>query len=65
MRGTVIVLGMLGLVWQIGAALAQTYPTRPVRVIVAQSAGAHINTMARIVKGMFPQTAGIYAEPEK
>jgi tripartite-type tricarboxylate transporter receptor subunit TctC len=49
MRGTVIVLGLLGLVWQIGAALAQTYPTKPVRVIVAQSAGANMDTTARIV----------------
>ncbi len=49
MRGTVIVLGLLGLVWQIGAALAQTYPTKPVRVIVAQSAGANMDTIARIV----------------
>lgn len=32
---------------------------------VAQSAGANMDTIARIVKDLFPQTAGIYAGPEK
>jgi tripartite-type tricarboxylate transporter receptor subunit TctC len=32
-----------------GTTLAQQYPTRPVRVIAAQSAGSSLDTLARIV----------------
>ena len=40
------------------AASAQQYPNRPVRVIVAQSAGSSIDTIARIVTGKLSEAAG-------
>ena len=39
-------------------ASAQQYPNRPVRVIVAQSAGSSIDTIARIVTGKLSEAAG-------
>jgi len=39
-------------------ASAQTYPSRPVRVIVAQSAGSAIDTISRIVTGKLAESAG-------
>jgi tripartite-type tricarboxylate transporter receptor subunit TctC len=48
MTRTLAVTGLLALI-AAGAAAAQPYPGRPVRVIVAQSAGSSIDTITRIV----------------
>lgn len=41
-----------------GVAAAQTYPNRPVRVIVAQSAGSSIDTITRIVTPRMSELLG-------
>jgi tripartite-type tricarboxylate transporter receptor subunit TctC len=41
-----------------GNTLAQTYPNRPVRVIVAQSAGSSLDTLVRIVAAKLSEGAG-------
>jgi tripartite-type tricarboxylate transporter receptor subunit TctC len=47
------------LCWALAAAVsAQQYPNRPVRVIVAQSAGSSIDTISRIVTGKLSEAAG-------
>ena len=42
----------------IGSALAQTYPTRAVRVVVAYPAGGSIDTVARLTGQRFAETFG-------
>jgi tripartite-type tricarboxylate transporter receptor subunit TctC len=42
-------LSVLGLVFASGEARAQAWPTRPVRSIVAFSAGGIVDVMARVV----------------
>ncbi len=49
MRRDLFVLGLLVLTSQANMALAQTYPSRHIRVIVAQAAGSSIDTIGRIV----------------
>lgn len=49
MRRNLIVLGLLVLASQAGMAIAQPYPSRPIRVIVAQAVGSSVDTIARIV----------------
>lgn len=58
MRRNLLVLGLLMLVSQAGMALAQSYPARPVRLIVAQSAGANMDTIARIVTPKMSESLG-------
>lgn len=41
-----------------GDALAQSYPSRPVRVIAAQSAGSSLDTIARIVANKLSEMTG-------
>lgn len=50
----------LGLILMVlgNAALAQQYPTRPIRVIAAQSAGSSLDTLARIVTPKISDTLG-------
>jgi tripartite-type tricarboxylate transporter receptor subunit TctC len=42
-------LAVLVSTWSAGSVLAQSYPTRPIRVIAAQSAGSSLDTLARIL----------------
>jgi tripartite-type tricarboxylate transporter receptor subunit TctC len=44
-----ILLSVLGLAFASGEARAQTWPTRPIRAIVAFSAGGIVDVMARVV----------------
>ena len=48
-RTCFILLSVLGLVFASGEAWAQAWPTRPVRAIVAFSAGGIVDVMARVV----------------
>src|SRR5260370_24751163 len=48
-RTRFILLSVLGLVFASGEAWAQAWPTRPVRAIVAFSAGGIVDVMARVV----------------
>src|SRR5688500_8367194 len=40
------------------AAVAQDYPTRPIRMIAAQSAGSSLDTVIRIVTGRLGEVVG-------
>src|SRR5262249_57620860 len=44
-----ILLSVLGLAFASGEARAQAWPTRPIRAIVAFSAGGIVDVMARVV----------------
>jgi tripartite-type tricarboxylate transporter receptor subunit TctC len=44
-----ILLSVLGLAFASGEAWAQAWPTRPIRAIVAFSAGGIVDVMARVV----------------
>src|SRR5260370_8828998 len=46
-----ILLSVLGLAFASGEAWAQSWPTRPIRAIVAFSAGGIVHVMARVVFG--------------
>ena len=56
-RGFVIA-GLLVLLPETGIALAQHYPVRPIRVIVAQSAGSSLDTILRIVTPKMTEMLG-------
>lgn len=58
MKRGVVGAGLLGLLTAAGIALAQPYPARPIRVIVAQSAGSSLDTVLRIVTPKMTQTLG-------
>ncbi len=49
MRYTLLKAGVLALIGTAGIASAQTYPSKPIRVIAAQSAGSSLDTITRIV----------------
>jgi tripartite-type tricarboxylate transporter receptor subunit TctC len=49
MTRNLLKVGLMALVWAAGIASAQTYPSKPIRVIAAQSAGSSLDTIARIV----------------
>ena len=49
MRYTLLNAGLLALIVTAGIASAQTYPSKPIRVIAAQSAGSSLDTITRIV----------------
>ena len=50
--------GLLVLLIATGAAVAQSYPDRPVRVIAAQSAGSSLDTITRIVTPRLSEMLG-------
>jgi tripartite-type tricarboxylate transporter receptor subunit TctC len=52
-----VVLGLLAL-YSSGAAHAQPYPSRPVRVITPQTTGASMDTLVRIVTPRMSETLG-------
>ena len=58
MKRNFIVVGLFVMVSQVGMALAQSYPVRPIRVIVAQSAGANMDTIARMVTPKMSELLG-------
>ena len=49
MKPCIVVPGMLFALMVSTTAATATYPDRPIRVLVAQSAGSSIDTIARIV----------------
>jgi tripartite-type tricarboxylate transporter receptor subunit TctC len=57
MKRCCVVLGLL-LCLAAEAGLAQSYPSRPVRVIAAQSAGSSLDTIARIVMAKVSELLG-------
>ena len=57
MTRTLVATGLLALI-AAGAAVPQTYPSRPVRVIAAQSAGSSLDTIARIVTPKLSEAFG-------
>ena len=48
----------LALVCVVGAALADSYPAKPIRVIAAQSAGSSLDTITRIVTNKMSESIG-------
>jgi tripartite-type tricarboxylate transporter receptor subunit TctC len=57
MTRTLVVTGLLAL-GAAGAAIAQAYPSRPVRVVAAQSAGSSLDTITRIVTPKLSELLG-------
>jgi tripartite-type tricarboxylate transporter receptor subunit TctC len=53
-----VIVGLLVLLPETGVALAQHYPVRPIRVIVAQSAGSSLDTILRIVTPKMTEMLG-------
>jgi tripartite-type tricarboxylate transporter receptor subunit TctC len=54
MRRAVIAAAML---W-VASALAQDYPSRPIRIIVATPAGGPVDVMARVLANALPPVLG-------
>jgi len=50
--------GLLALTCAVGAASAQPYPSKPIRVIAAQSAGSSLDTITRIVTTKMSEAIG-------
>ena len=58
MNRSLVVAGFLALTCATDSALAQAYPTRPIRMIAAQSAGSSLDTIARIVTTKMSEMLG-------
>ncbi len=58
MKRGVVIVGLLLLLPATGMVLAQQYPVRPIRVIVAQSAGSSLDTILRVVAPKMTETLG-------